>query len=88
VWSKVTFKKPTQIWEQAHFFNKDGKEIPESLVDGEFVDAPSVNHTMKAIYYVGVAPSQIGDVRITTRKSVSVQFDNLPMSPAETPVRR
>jgi len=84
-WSKVQFTRPAQVWYDAHFFTKGGKQIPASLVAGEFVERGSVNHKIQAIYHVGVAPSEIGDIRVSTRQSVDAEFTNVPMSPNQGP---
>lgn len=85
VWSLVRFSIPTQVDHKVHFFLKDGAEIPESLVEGEFIDSASVNHIMGVKYYVGVAPGDIGDVRVSTQKTVDVEVGNIPMSPRRAP---
>ena len=85
VWSKVSISHPSMIWQKAHFFKKDGSEIPDSLVSYEYLEGPSRNHILPMYYYVGVAPTELGDVRVTTRKSVNVNVSSIPMSPRKTP---
>ena len=86
VWSKVSFTRPTMVWYKAHFFTRDGREIPDSLVEGEFFETPVLHHLMRACYYVGVAPEDIGEVRVSTQKTVNVEFAGIPMSPRSDPV--
>ena len=85
VWSLVKFTIPTQVDHKIHFFLKDGTEIPESLVEGEYIDSASVHHIMGVKYYVGVAPGDIGDVRVSIQKTVDVEVGNIPMSPRHVP---
>ncbi|MDR3692029.1 MAG: M56 family metallopeptidase [Fimbriimonas sp.] len=85
VWTKVQFRRPTMVWQMIHFFRRDGSEIPDSLVSSEYFDKPAINHFMQAIYYVGVPAKEIGDVRVTTRKSVDVTFSGIPLSPQGGP---
>ncbi len=85
VWSKVAFWRPTLVSFKPHFFRKNGQEIPDSLIEGEFFEKPARNHRMLGEYYVGVAPSEIGDIRISSRKVVDVEVGNIPMSPRQAP---
>lgn len=81
VWSKVLFMHPNLYWSTAHFFRKDGSEIPDRLVEGWFVNSGGNGKPLEGGYFIGVPASQIGEVRMTTRKSVYVELYGIPMSP-------
>jgi len=80
-WTMVRFTRPTMVSHKIHFFRKDGSEIPDSLVSGEYVEKPAKNHYIEVFYFVGVPTTEIGDVRVTTRKSVGIVFSGILMSP-------